>query len=218
VTNKTPAFSLREKKKAKAKLQVLKTTMELLQTNSFRNISVEEICSRCEISKVTFFNYFPKKEDILSYFIAVWSLERMIEQIDHPKRGLQAIRHLMHSVIRKDQNRQSLMLTLISHFSELPAHPATSALSDVEISLLHPEREDLLGVPIPSLYERFLQHLEEGVQAGEIRDDLSMMSLLQILFTFFYGVHLSAQICGLSDNLPEQVDVLLSLIAKERVH
>ena len=50
-------------------------------------MSIKEICEEVQISEGTFFNYFPKKNDILNYFIALWSIEVKfyINELDQEK-------------------------------------------------------------------------------------------------------------------------------------
>ena len=51
----------RELKSANIKVSILNATLELLQNRNFDQVYVTDICERCNISKVTFFKYFPSK-------------------------------------------------------------------------------------------------------------------------------------------------------------
>ncbi len=68
-------LSLREKKQATLKLNILDTFDEKLKTKALADISVKEIAHDLEISEMTFFNYFGSKKEVLIYFIELWSLE-----------------------------------------------------------------------------------------------------------------------------------------------
>lgn len=59
-------LSLREKKYAKTKLALLDAATERIGEKTFDAISVKELCEQAEVSEATFFNYFPKKQDLLS--------------------------------------------------------------------------------------------------------------------------------------------------------
>lgn len=52
---------LRQRKKAKARLGVERSALELVIERGFDGVTVEDICARAEISKKTFFNYFSSK-------------------------------------------------------------------------------------------------------------------------------------------------------------
>ena len=50
---------LRYRKKLKARLTVERAALELVIERGYDGVTVEDICARAEISKKTFFNYFP---------------------------------------------------------------------------------------------------------------------------------------------------------------
>lgn len=52
---------LRYRKKLKARLAVERAALELVIERGYDGVTVEDICARAEISKKTFFNYFPSK-------------------------------------------------------------------------------------------------------------------------------------------------------------
>ena len=52
---------LRYRKKLKARLAVERAALELVLEHGYDAVTVEAICARAEISKKTFFNYFPSK-------------------------------------------------------------------------------------------------------------------------------------------------------------
>ena len=58
---KPSAEGLRYRKKLKARLSVERAALELVIERGYDGVTVEDICARAEISKKTFFNYFPSK-------------------------------------------------------------------------------------------------------------------------------------------------------------
>ena len=52
---------LRYRKKLKARLAVERAALELVIERGYDGVTVEDVCARAEISKKTFFNYFPSK-------------------------------------------------------------------------------------------------------------------------------------------------------------
>ena len=58
---KPSAEGLRYRKKLKASLSVERAALELVIERGYDGVTVEDICARAEISKKTFFNYFPSK-------------------------------------------------------------------------------------------------------------------------------------------------------------
>lgn len=56
---------LRYRKKLKARLAVERAALELVIERGYDGVTVEDICARAEISKKTFFNYFPSKAAVI---------------------------------------------------------------------------------------------------------------------------------------------------------
>lgn len=56
---------LRESRKKQTKESIIKHAVALFKQKGYENVTVEEITAACGIAKGTFFNYFPKKEQIL---------------------------------------------------------------------------------------------------------------------------------------------------------
>lgn len=57
---------LRYRKKLKARLAAERAALELVIERGYDGVTVEDICARAEISKKTFFNYFPSKAAAIS--------------------------------------------------------------------------------------------------------------------------------------------------------
>jgi len=63
-----PSLGRRERKRNETVDKLLQAAIELFATNGFAGTRVEEITERADVSKGTFFNYFPSKEHILMHF------------------------------------------------------------------------------------------------------------------------------------------------------
>ena len=66
---------LQQRKQARTRLALLDATIELMREKSLANITVEEICREVEVSKGTFFRYFPRKVDLIFYYIRLRNIE-----------------------------------------------------------------------------------------------------------------------------------------------
>ena len=60
---------LRERKKAKAHVEVQKQALRLFREKGYGNTTVEQIADAAEVSPSTFFRYFSTKEDVVMYNI-----------------------------------------------------------------------------------------------------------------------------------------------------
>lgn len=56
---------LRERKKRQRSQALRQAAIELTLENGYTNVTVEDICERCGVSRRTFFNYFKSKEEAL---------------------------------------------------------------------------------------------------------------------------------------------------------
>ncbi|MEV0534183.1 TetR family transcriptional regulator [Kitasatospora sp. NPDC050463] len=59
------ALGLRERKKRQTALRIWRSAITLFAERSFDEVSVAEIAAAAEVSKMTVFNYFPSKEDLV---------------------------------------------------------------------------------------------------------------------------------------------------------
>lgn len=57
--------SLRERKKAATRQRITEAGTTLFLERGFDNVTINEVADAADVSKVTVFNYFPRKEDIL---------------------------------------------------------------------------------------------------------------------------------------------------------
>lgn len=189
---------LRELKKAKNKIALYKAGLSLMKDRMFSQVMIEDICKSAEISKVTFFKFYQRKEDLLIYFMRVWLTERIIEIEQKGKKGFHAFRHLLSEVAKEHQVRPGLMPSLISFLAEQNMQPCMPELSRAEVSLLFPGQEEA-GSQSPNMYVLFEQFMKDEHQAGKLNYTLTLEQAVQICFTIFYGAFLTAQLYNSTD-------------------
>ncbi len=194
-------ISLREKKKAKTKLALLQASLDLSGEHNFRQVLVEEICQQAEISKVTFFKFFPQKEDLLIYFMSVWQAQCYLELADSGKRGWEAVRHIYGKVAKDAQRHPGIMLSLISFLSEQKMHPWVPKLTETELWLLFPERESTEGVAEVTLDCIFGRCVKEIREDGQLVPHVTDEEAVVLLFSIFYGAYLSAHLFRSKDYM-----------------
>ncbi len=68
-------FPLRQIKFVKTRTSVLKATRNLLKEKKFEDITIDEICQHSQISRGTFFNYFPQKDFIFYYYLRIFTIK-----------------------------------------------------------------------------------------------------------------------------------------------
>ncbi|ATF14752.1 TetR/AcrR family transcriptional regulator [Brevibacillus sp. HB1.2] len=195
------ALSLREKKKAKTKFALLDAALELIGDGSFRNVLVDDICERAEVSKVTFFKFFPQKEELLIYYMSIWQAECFVELRSTGKRGWEAVRHIFAKVTCDSEKQPGIMLSLISFLAEQKMHPCVPLLSDAELYLRFPEEEEREAIRATDLHEMLQTCVQEAAEDGQLALHLSEEEAVILLFSIFYGAYLTAHLFHVSDYM-----------------
>lgn len=189
---------LRELKRAKTKIALYEASVDLIGDRMFHQVMVDDICRQAEISRVTFFKFFAKKEEVLIYFMRVWLTQRQIEIQESGKRGFTAIRHLMQHVADNMREKPGLMPSLISYLVQLKMHPCMPKLSLAEVKLLFPGHEKA-GACSPDMFKLFRNCMIEAKQDGMLYETIDIESAVQALFSIFYGSFLTSQLYGSED-------------------
>lgn len=205
---------LREIKKARTKIALYEASLDLIGAASFRSVKLEDICAKAEVSKVTFFKFFPQKEDLLIYFMHVWLLARLLEIEEGGLRGAAAVRHVLASVAEGAKDRPGLMLSLIGFLSETRMHPCMPTLSDAELQLLFPGREERARSTKVDLFAFFRRVVDEAKEDGSCKREESTDALAQWLTTVFYGAYLTAHMCG--QDIMATYDLHLAMLFQGR--
>ena len=191
---------LREIKRARLKLALLQSAVRQmgLHRGGLGDLPVETICREVEVSRVTFFNYFPHKAELLNYFLRVWCLERAVEQIRQPLTGLRALERIF---LRGAEAREasSVFLNLISWIASLSAPPPEIEITRAERFVLYPDDERVFDVEIPHLRDLLARHVAEARADGEIKSRLPDRELVAIFLTLLYGAPLALHVSGEKD-------------------
>ena len=78
----SPALGLRDYKKRRMRLEIERQALRLVIEHGYDQVTVEDICSAAEISKKTFFNYFPSKIAALMGFRNLPDAEEIVALLE----------------------------------------------------------------------------------------------------------------------------------------
>lgn len=187
-------MSLRKEKAARLKVQVLEHTIKLIGKKAFDDIYVEDICEKVKISKVTFFKYFPQKEDVLLYHFRIWCLARSVELKQKPKEGMQGVYQVLDKLAEECENHPGLMLSLIGYLSDFKRPPKPFPVKPEEKKLLFPETEDIIAIEILSLDQMLEKFSLEAIMKKEITKTSSTRDITNLFTTVFLGSVVTAHI------------------------
>ena len=109
-------FPLREIKRARNRLALVDAIFSKMQNKSFSQITTEELCRDAEISRGTFFRYFPRKADLIFYIYKLWEIEIIWHVInsDDTSPGLEAIEAVFHKVAATIEDHPHLFPEIIA--------------------------------------------------------------------------------------------------------
>ena len=205
-------MNLRKEKAARLKIQILQTTLKLIGKKAFEDLYVDDLCAKVKISKVTFFKYFPQKEDILLYYFRIWCLECAAELKSKPREGLQGIYFLSDKLSEECESHPGLMLSLIGYLSDVKRPPKPFTVKPEEKVLILPDRDDVNSIEIFSLDQMIEKFALDAIFKKEITKssatrDITNLFMATILGSIIAG-HLS-QISQLKYFFRKNIDLVM---------
>lgn len=187
-------MGIRKAKAARLKLQILDQTLKLVGKKSFGDLYVDELCSKVKISKVTFFKYFPQKEDVLLYYLRVWCLQRAVDFHEKKREGLSGIVYLFDKLSDEYENRPGLMLSLVGYLSDLKRRPKPFPVKLEEKQFLFPNITDVNAFEILSIDQMIEKFVLEGIFKKEITKSSATRDITNMLMTVLFGSFIMAHI------------------------
>lgn len=187
--------TLREKKFARTRLALAQATTNHLEAAPFETLSVKALCERVQISEATFFNYFPRKEDLIVYLDRLWTLELNWygQQAARQQQGLAVIEALFRYTAIQIQKKPGLMGEIIAHEArERERHPGPS-ITLAERMLAFADLDGIEQLRDDSLETLLRTALQAAINSGELPDNTAIAAAMVGLVSIFYGVPLAMQ-------------------------
>jgi AcrR family transcriptional regulator len=188
---------LREQKKKTTRDAILRTAQKLFTEKGFENTAVEDITRQINIAQSTFFNYFPRKEDIIPEMFRKklpalkkkWTA--ILDSTDPVKTKIHDIFFTTVQLTAKNENISRALL--INNISSLNQQYDRAFFEEFRISVA------LI--------------LEKGQHEGHIRQDIAAVKLatmLEGIFNLFVIDCLVKRICKISsDELYQRLNLCL---------
>lgn len=178
---KMAKFGKRTLNKAQTRLDILAAVYQLSNSCNFRDLKVKSLVEKAQITEMTFFNYFKKKEDILRYMMGIWALDQMVAQFQKPLFGEAAIRRIFSLTVEHVKKHPGLLVSFISYLVTNEIAPTAADIEPADRYLLYPNEPKILEANIMSGNEMILQHLNEMDPAKEHTHNLFHLA------SCFYG-------------------------------
>lgn len=187
-----PKLSLRERKFARTKLGLLQAAVERIEQRPWEEISVKELCAAAEVSEATFFNYFPRKADILTYFTQLWSLEIawQLAAAEPPLHGLDAIAEIFRLAARKIQDQPGTMGEVIAQQARQRNRQRSPEPGRAERLLAFPDRPGIERFAGDGMDQLLARHVQVAIDQGQLPANTPVRQAMVGLIAIFYGVPL----------------------------
>ncbi|WJW75452.1 TetR family transcriptional regulator [Thiohalobacter sp. IOR34] len=185
---------LRERKYARTRLRLAQALRERLEGRPLEALAVRELCEAAEISEATFFNYFPRKADLLAYVGQLWSLElnwHAMQRQAAGATGLEVIQTVFEQAARQVQGAPGAFGELIAQQAAGRTRRELPPLTPAERQLAFVEHADIGQVPDQGLEVTLAQQLQRAIDAGALPPNSHLQTLMVSLIAIFYGVILA---------------------------
>lgn len=180
-------MNLRKEKAARLKVNILNHTLKLIGKKPFQDLHVDEICASVKMSKVTFFKYFPQKEDLLLYYFRLWCLRCVVDLTAKPREGLAGVYFLADRLSDACDDHPGLMLSLIGYLSDLKRPPKPFPVKPEEKLFLYPHVANIRDIEILSLEQMLEKFALEAVFRKEITKTSSTRDITHVLMSALLG-------------------------------
>jgi AcrR family transcriptional regulator len=188
-------LGLRETKYAQTKLSLLRAAADRLESRPLEEISIKEICEICQVSEATFFNYFPKKGDLILYYIQLWTLD----MLNHARgmwesyEGLKEIEAVFDFSAERMIAKPGIMFEVIGYMARERSKIEYPPLTRAELYKRYPYLEIQEGLTNFGLESIIRPNLKAAVQKGELPPDSDLQTLETAILILFYGIPIVAR-------------------------
>lgn len=157
----------RQRRSAETRRKIIDSAVKIFKEHGVENSRIEDIVAEADISRGTFFHYFPRKEDVL---LAL---------------GAQQLSRMRASAARlaadKTTPTRDVIMAYFQAFTDTEAPPDVYSAVLQEAWRNRRRFEAMLGDGQPTFIDLLASALEEGIRRGEVRDDIAPQFLAVML-------------------------------------
>jgi len=191
----SPAFSalpLRQRKYARTKYGLLQAALARLDHTSLDAINVKDLCADVGISEASFFNYFPRKTDLLVYFIQLWSIDvaARASSVRDERGAVAAIEEVFRHTAEQAQEHPQIFPELIGYQARAVEPPALAEITAAERLLAFPDRPGVEEAPAGGVESVFPPLVRAAVAAKELPAHTDERQVFVALVSVFFGAPL----------------------------
>ncbi len=184
-------IGLRERKFAQTRLKLAQALVKRLESASLEEIVVRDLCEDVEVSEATFFNYFPRKVDLLDYYTQLWMLDLNWRCRHSLREGLAAVAVSFDLMAQAFKTQTGVMSEIIARQALQREKPAVVEIGVAERLIAYPDHAGVEVLPVGGVDKVWLPALEQAIRSGELPTNSPMSSLMVGLASIFYGLPLA---------------------------
>lgn len=181
-------IGLRERKFAKTRLALAEALVKRLEQAPLEEIVVRDLAEAAEVSEATFFNYFPRKSDLLDYYTQLWMLDLNWRCCHGGAKGLAAVAASFEVMAAAMQRQPGVMAEIIARQVLQRSKPEPVEITPAERLIAYPGHEGIEALPIGGIDKAWLPALEQAVRGGELPANSHLPTIMVGLAAIFYGV------------------------------
>ena len=207
-------FSIRDLKYGRARLAVLGAFSRAIREKSYEDIWIKDLCRAAEISEPGFYNYFPKKEYLFTYFIDLWSIDvKLFSQRVEP--GLGRIKEIYKYSACKVGQSSNLLSEVIAYQVRKDLqkdaknmNPVTLAEKNIVFGNV-PGLGKICGGGLNPILKENIRH---AIKAKELSSEVSPKMYALILGALFFGMPVMQQT---PNNLEQYYESAIDLLSEK---
>lgn len=191
-------LTLRELNFAKTRHKILQTFLELNIKKDYEKLTVDDICDMAEISRGTFFNYFPTKEHIYTYY-GWYFCARLFVELNTEKykksSSFDKIKFVFDFTVKEDNKYNNQMPLFISHILRRDIN----IIKEVEYTkadYIYQFRDneavitDSSKIDLPTVGELLINLLKEGIEKKEFKSDIDIKKVVFHLLSIYFSPYI----------------------------
>jgi len=184
---------LRERKYAQTKVAILNAVVEQLMEKRLKDISIKDVCESIPISEVTFYNYFPKKTDVVIYIVELWQVEISwhLQKWESQKTNLEVIESFFEQTALKTKMNAQVLSEAMGFFAQEQQSIVLKDPGPAEKVLFFPDLDGIDKITLESGCSNkellIKPYIEKAITMGELPGDTNIEEISIILTSVYAG-------------------------------
>ena len=208
---------LRERKYLRTRIQLARALHGALETVSLEDLNVRDLCEQVEVSEATFYNYFPKKSDLLAYLNQLRSVElawygqQVLARLGAGAGALAVIQQVFERAAQHFQAAPGAAGELIGWQARTRQRQAPQPLTANERRLAFPDLPGIEEMADQRLEQVFALALQHAIDRNELPRNVHLSTTMVALISIFHGVPLALRLsnpAGIGAMYRQQLAIL----------